>query len=167
MATVSERATKLAEQAEEDFAESWRPDKESPARLVGAVVRYTTAPTQYGDKTICVVRDEEGNEWSVWLLQAALVAAFGRERPKPGELVLIDYQGQKKSERTGRRYHAFRLVVERDDKPVLPDFDAMAAEADGGTDTATPATDVPADTSGLVADADDQGEEGETDVIPF
>ncbi len=167
MATVSERAAKLQEQAEQDFAESWRPDKDGSPQLIAEVVRYTSGPTSYGDKAICVVRDGDGKERSVWLLQAALVAAFARERPKPGELVLIDYQGQKMSERTGRRYHAFKLVVERDDKPVLPDFDAMAAEADGGTDTATPATDVPADTSGLVAVADDQSEEGEADEIPF
>jgi len=164
MATVSERATKLQQRASEDFAESWRPDKDGPSQLIGEVVRYTSGPTSYGDKPICVVRDADDKESSVWLLQAALVAAFARERPKPGELVLIDYQGQKNSERTGRRYHAFKLVVERDDKPMLPDFDAMAAEADGGTDTATPATDVPADTEGLSLAG---GEQSDNSDIPF
>lgn len=165
MTTITERTAKLQAQAEEDFAESWRPDKDSAAQLVGEVVRYSTAPTAYGDKTVCVVRDGAGQEWSVWLLQAALVAAFSRERPKPGELLLIDYQGQKMSERTGRRYHAFKLVVERDnDGSTLPDFDAMAAEADGGTDTATPATDVPADTEGLALV---DGEHSDNSDIPF
>ncbi len=167
MATVSERATKLQQRASEDFAESWRPDKDgSPPQLIAEVVRYTSGPTSYGDKPICVVRDGDGKEFSVWLLQAALVAAFARERPKPGELVLIDYQGQKNSERTGRRYHAFKLVVERDDEPALPDFDAMAAEADGGTDTATPATDVPADTEGLSL-IDGEKSDDNSDDIPF
>jgi hypothetical protein len=152
----------LQQRASEDFAESWRPDKDGPSHLIGEVVRYTSGPTSYGDKPICVVKDGDGKELSVWLLQAALVAAFARERPKPGELVLIDYQGQKNSERTGRRYHAFKLVVERDDDgSSLPDFDAMAAEV-GGDSSAVPEADVPADTEGL-----DQDQGGESDDIPF
>lgn len=157
MDTIQERASALTERANRDYPEAWRPDKDSPETLVGVVAGYEKATSEYGEKDIMAVRDVDGKEWSVWLIHAALVAAVARERPQIGELVLIRYQGEKTSATSGRRYHAYRLEVEREQR--APDFDAMAADAGGvPLDDESPA--------GAFAKPEAKRESGDDD-IPF
>ena len=114
--------TAFRQEAERDFPKSWRPDQDGPNPLVGEFVRWDTGTTDYGDRLILVVRDEDGDEWSVWCIHNALEAAVKRERPKPGELVYIEHEGLKKSQRTGREYHAYKL---RTNRQVQPNWDAL------------------------------------------
>ena len=112
MQTRQQRAEALEARAQQAHPETWRPDQGEPTKLIGTVTGYDTADTAYGEKTILVLEDTAGKAWSVWLIHSALVSAVARERPKPGELVLIQYQGRKKSGNTGRQYHAYRVEVD-------------------------------------------------------
>lgn len=151
MGTVSppqdrqDRLAKLRERADRQYPESWVP-KAAGDTIAGEFVRLDTGTTSYGEQTIAVLREQNGVERSVWLLHAVLRNELAKLRPKPGELVLIRYDGKKDSA-AGTRYAAYRVEVDREQAPT--DWDALA-DADDVPDEAGPvASDVPADTEGF------------------
>ena len=154
MTTIQDRAKAFREQAKQDYPASWRPDEGAPNPLVGEVVRYDQGHSDYGTKLIIVVRDENGKEWSVWAIHAALLAALQRERPNSGELIYIDQQGTRTSNASGRQYTAYKVKV---DRVVAPDFDQIPGLATGEALDAVDAA----------AESDAAAKGGDENAIPF
>jgi hypothetical protein len=122
--TLQARADRLRERAKQEYPESWVPDQAGD-EIAGELVRYSRGTTSYGEQVIAVLRTPEGVERSVWLLHAVLRGEFAKLRPKPGELVLIRYEGKRKSA-AGNSYVSYRVEVGRDEP--APDWEALGAE---------------------------------------
>jgi hypothetical protein len=129
MSILPQRADRLAELAERRPPESWIPTAEGDS-IVGEFVRLDEGPTVRGQAHIMVIKTEDGLERSVWLLHTVLRNELARQRPQPGELVLIKYVG-KKENTAGQHYGAYRVVVDREQR--VPDWDAVT-----GTEAADP-----------------------------
>jgi hypothetical protein len=117
----AQRAAVLRERATTAPPTSWRPDKRElghPDPLVGELMRVETGHTSYGPKTIAVVRDVEGREWSVWLLATVLADEFRRQAPQIGELLAVRYEGRVRPQAGGTAYAKYRLVVDRGDAGI-------------------------------------------------
>jgi hypothetical protein len=132
MSIVSERAQQLARRAEQELPEAWMPSAAGDA-IVGEVVRLEQGMTVRGPAWIVVLKTEDGRERSVWLLHTVLRNELARQRPEPGELVLIKYEGKKEST-AGQAYEAYRVLVDRDQ--AVPDWDAVAGATRDGADDA-------------------------------
>jgi len=122
--TLQARADRLRERAEQEYPESWVPD-EAGDEIAGELVRYARGTTSYGEQVIAVLRTPAGVERSVWLLHAVLRGEFAKLRPRPGELVLVRYEGKRKSA-AGNSYASYRVEVDRDEP--APDWNALGAE---------------------------------------
>jgi hypothetical protein len=137
--TNHEGTARLAAQADQELPESWIPSTEEPT-IVGTFIRLEQGPTVRSLAWIAVLKTEDGRERSVWLLHTVLRNELARQRPEPGELVLIKYEGKKESS-AGQPYESYRVLVDREQS--VPDWDAVAgtkpesdsdaiAEAEGG-----------------------------------
>jgi hypothetical protein len=133
--TVEEIEQRLAERADEPLPESWKPDRPGQ-RIVGRVRRYEKGTTGWGDCVICVVESlrRPGQLASVWLFGTVLVNAFRKQRPKRGEVILVEYRGMVHPDGGGADYKDWRLVVDRPDGAEGLDF----AEAFGETPAPAP-----------------------------
>jgi hypothetical protein len=135
MSIVSERAEHLARLAEQELPEAWKPS-EAGDTIVGEFIRLEQGMTVRGPAWIVVLKTEDGRERCVWLLHTVLRKEVARQRPEPGELVLIKYEGKKESS-AGQAYEGYRVLVDRDE--VVADWDAVAAASGDGP------ADLPAD----------------------
>jgi hypothetical protein len=122
--SLEEKVKRLAE-LESGFPESWIPSPDGDT-LVGEFVRIEQGATVRGPAWVAVFRTEDKVERSVWLLHTVLRNELVRQRPRPGELVVIRYEGTKLT-RAGQLYHAYRVLVDREELP--PDWDAVAGAA--------------------------------------
>lgn len=111
----------------QEYGEAWLPDRESdhPRTLVGTVANYDQGPvSEFTGECpwICTVQDRDGKLWSIWLNRAVLVSEFGKQRPMPGERVVVRYRGQQaKASRQGAApAHLYTVTVDRDQQ--LPAF---------------------------------------------
>ncbi len=59
---------------------SWRPEPGDV--LVGRVLHYDRGFTPYGEVRTCIVEEDDGRRWSVWLSSTVLLDLFKRERPQ-------------------------------------------------------------------------------------
>lgn len=132
--SLEDRLEDLREQAEHEYPTSWVPEAAGD-EIGGELVRYERGTTRRGEEHwIAVLRAPDESERSVWLLHTALLGQFKDKRPKPGEAVLIRFEGKRESA-AGVSYAAYRVEVARD--PVEPDWDKPAesdresADADG------------------------------------
>ena len=122
-----------------EYPPSWRP--EAGDVVSGELVRYSTAPSIFGEQQVCVIDDEEIGPVTVWLNSTVLIDEFARLKPKPGETVGIKCHGKHKD----KGYWRFRVDVDRGEKPAEPDWeklkapDAAQVRADRGERTAPPA----------------------------
>jgi hypothetical protein len=130
--TTQEAAARLTTLADQDFPESWIPSAEE-SMIVGEFVRLEQGPTVRGPAWIVVLKTEDGRERSVWLLHTVLRNELARQRPEPGELVLVKYEGKKESS-AGQPYEAYRVLVDRD--RAAPDWDAVDRTSRDGADDA-------------------------------
>ena len=122
-----DRLAKLHERAERQYPESWVP--ESPGdTIAGEFVRLDAGTTSYGEQAIAVLRTSDGAERGIWLLHAVLRGEFAKQRPRPGELVLVRYDGKRESA-AGHSYASYRVEVDREQR--APDWDSLTAEDDG------------------------------------
>jgi len=80
-----------------------------------------------GQTWVMVLRGEDGELRSLWLLHAALLNGLKRLRPKPGEQVGVRNLGKRKSG-TGSDYVDWRVAVDRP-PPSWDDVDPGDAEA--------------------------------------
>lgn len=165
---VAARAARLRDRAEQEHPESWVPEQAGD-EIVGELVRYSRGTTSYGEQVIAVLRTVEGVERSVWLLHAVLRGEFAKLRPRPGELVLIRYQGKRKGA-GGGVYAGYRVEVDRDEAP--PDWDALDEGAAAELGAADAANAPPARATHRAASDPDPGPEAnrppvDDDEIPF
>lgn len=112
---------------DEGFPESWIP-KEEGDTIVGWVTRVERGYTTYGWRPILVLRDDEGELHSIWLLTEVLQNAMRRLRPVPGERIAIRFNGKKKAKNprpgTSGEYNDFRVVVDRPEESAAIDWEA-------------------------------------------
>lgn len=112
MSSVDERVAALHDRAQEPLPESWQPEKAGD-EIVGTFVRLDNATTSYGPCWIVVLETPMTGELrSVWLFQTALKNQFNKARPKPGELVLVRYEGKRTPKAGGNQYHDYKVVAE-------------------------------------------------------
>lgn len=123
---------RLSAQADREFPESWIP-KEAGERIVGEFLRLDRGTTARGPAHIVVLRTPEGVERGVWLLHVVLRNEFRRLQPKPGELVLVKYEGTRQKA-DGDAYHAYKVAVDREAQPAAWD----ELDGDGGEDLFAP-----------------------------
>ena len=122
-----------------EYPPSWRP--EAGDVVSGELLRYSTAPSIYGEQKVCVIDDEEIGPVTVWLNSTVLLDEFKRLRPKVGETVGIKCHGK----HPDKGYWRFRVDVDRGESPAEPDWDKVKApdaaqvRADRGERTAPPA----------------------------
>jgi hypothetical protein len=119
------RLAAMRERANDARPESWVP-REPGEELAGELVRYERGETSYGRQIIAIIRTLDGTERACWLLHAVLLDEFAKAKPRPGELLLIRYEG-KRENASGQPYAAYRLEVDRE--PVAPEWDAIGQEA--------------------------------------
>lgn len=128
--TVEER---LTARAAEPQPESWKHEKEGD-QIVGRFRRLEKGSTTYGDCWIVVLESlrTPGRLSSVWLFNTTLFNEFKKARPKPGETVLVRYEGR--VQRQGQSdYHLWKVVVDR------PENESAYSWGDLGADEAAPA----------------------------
>jgi hypothetical protein len=125
-AAQADRIARLRERAEREFPDSWVPEQPGE-EIAGELVRYERGTTSYGEQVIAVLRTPDGSERSVWLLHAVLRGEFAKLRPRPGELLLVRYEGKRQPAGGGSAYVSYRVEVDRDDG--APDWDEIGAEA--------------------------------------
>jgi hypothetical protein len=115
-AAFAERAAAMQERLDAPDPTTWRPDDPSeghPALLIGELLSVQEGMTKsYGPKQIAVIRDVEGQLWSVWLLHTVLVNEFFRQQPRLGEMVAIRWEGRVSPE-GGAAYEKYSVVVDR------------------------------------------------------
>ena len=104
-----------------EYPPSWRP--EAGDVVSGELLRYSTAPSIYGEQKVCVIDDEEIGPVTVWLNSTVLLDEFKRLRPKVGETVGIKCHGK----HPDKGYWRFRVDVDRGESPAEPDWDKIEA----------------------------------------
>jgi hypothetical protein len=111
---LAARAEALRERAEGEFPESWRPGEEDqPETLVGLLESKVVGPDLgYGPREIVVLRTLEGVRWSVWLIHDVLIQEFERQKPNPGDLIAVHYDGRREGGQGKSGFHMYRLVVD-------------------------------------------------------
>lgn len=103
------------------WPESWRPEPGDV--LVGRVAHYDRGVTPYGEVRTCVLEEDNGQRWTVWLSSTVLLELFKRERPQVGERIGLKYLGKHPE----HGYHRYRLIVDR--APAPADFTPLGGEA--------------------------------------
>ena len=114
----------LEDRLSRGYAPAWRPEQPGET-LMGEVLEYSTAASQFGACPVVTVVDENGEAHSVWLLTAVLRSQFGKARPKIGERIGIRFLGRRISA-SGMEYSDWRVEVDRDPADELPDFNSWA-----------------------------------------
>ena len=135
-ATSRTARSTLEERLDQEFPESWVPDKPGET-ISGTFLRLERGRTDYGPAQIAVIRTADGSERGVWLLHAVLKAEMKRLRPEPGERVAIRYEGRKKSA-AGSTYAHYKVAADRDETP--PDWGELDDEFDPRGEPAHAAT---------------------------
>lgn len=108
------RVAALRDRASQGYPEAWIPSREDP-EFVGFFRSLDQRPTRNGAALVAVFADAaSGIERAVWLVHTALRNEMARQRPRPGELVLIRWEGTREPAAGGRAYEAYRVVVERE-----------------------------------------------------
>lgn len=106
----------LADAAQAGFPETWIPEKNGDI-IAGTFVRLDSGMTSFGMSPIVVIRTEDGQERSVWLLHEALRSQLNRIRPNTGDKLAILYLGKTevKTKTQGRasEYHNYRVTSDK------------------------------------------------------
>jgi len=127
--SVEEIERRLAARAAEPPPESWKHERPGD-QIIGRFRRLERGTTPYGDCWIVVLESLRvpGRLASVWLLNTTLFNEFKRTRPRPGEVVLVRYEGRV-SKQGQNDYHLWKVVVDRPDQTDSP---YSWSDVDGG-----------------------------------
>lgn len=107
---------RLRAQADAGHPETWQPNA-AGQELIGRVVRYSQATTARGDRVWIMVVESlrtPGRFASVWLLHTTLRNEVMDQKPHPGEIVFLRYEGLKQPKGGGEEYHGWSVVIDRD-----------------------------------------------------
>lgn len=121
----SEIEAQLTAQIEAGHPPTWMPTslggEHQPAsdEITGKVAKYTQARTSYDDSLVDIMVIESlkspGSFVSVWLLHETLKGAIRDNRPRPGEMVKLRYEGKTTPKGGGNEYHLWKVAVLRDE----------------------------------------------------
>jgi hypothetical protein len=122
---------RLRKRLDEGHPPAWMHGGEIGAELVGHVVGVKAGvPTQFGPCPVVTIATlGVGTQVSLWLTHTVLRREFVRQRPEPGELIALRYEGERKPDGGGPAYELYSLVVDRPDE-VSVDWTAIAARYD-------------------------------------
>ena len=68
--------------------------------------------TRWGDVAVAVITEEHtGTKVGVWLSRKVLRRLFEEQRPSPGSLIVIQYNGERTSS-AGHQYHLYVLITD-------------------------------------------------------
>ena len=129
----------LADQLDDPVPVAWVPDKPGE-KIIGKFLRVETRESDHGPYPVVIFTDDEADLRSWHAFHAAAQAQLAQARPEPGEQIGIKYGGKVTSERTGREYVDWRVVV---DRPEPTDWDAVAADVEGADEVAPPSAEEP------------------------
>lgn len=122
---------RMAALLDKPLAPAWMA-KNAGDMVSGAFVTLGSGMTEYGPAPFVILGTAEG-EVSVWLFYESLKTGFLREKPQPGELVAIRYEGEKpvKNPAKGRKktYHDYRVAVDRPEAAPVS-WDVLGATVD-------------------------------------
>ena len=119
------------------FPEAWKPN---PGDAVeGVITELTTRSSEYGDPyVILTVEDDAGSEHAIHCFHTMLRNEVERKAPQVGDRIAVAYHGLGESSAPGMSPpHKYRLVVERQNPPVVPktepwpEFGETETAADG------------------------------------
>lgn len=117
----------LAAKLDEGYPESWVAEKPGD-QITGYVVRVERGHTTYGIKPILILRTDDGELRSVWVLNDVLANALRRLRPVPGERVAIRFDGKRTAKNprpgTSGEYNDFKVAVDRPEEASTIDWDS-------------------------------------------
>lgn len=99
------------------YPPSWR-FKEGDI-VVGRILSYQQAQTNYGPGWVCVIEEEKLGRLSIWLTSVVLVDCFRKLKPRIGERIGIRCLGRDPM----KDYWRFALKVDR--PQAEPDFETM------------------------------------------
>ncbi len=113
----------LAAALDQDPPTSWQWSAPGDT-LLGTFVRLDRGTTRTGDTyPVAIVRDQDGTLRRLWVFHAALRQQLRDARPAPGDRLGVRYLGERESGE-GRRYHAWRVVTDRQDGAAWDQLDA-------------------------------------------
>jgi hypothetical protein len=140
---------RLRKEADREFAPAWRPTQ--PGDEVAGVVTAIrpSVHTSFGPVPVVELdRLDTREPVAVWAVHTVLRNELARQRPVPGETVLVRYLGTVTPDGGGPSYESYRVVVDRLDTPV--DWSAIGDEQDpalagatADTDRTAPTDDIP------------------------
>ena len=124
---------------EEGGGEAWKPakDKEHPRRIVGQVLRVefrTVNTARMGAVTTPVVtlRQTDGFTWDVWAFGTVLRNQLKRENTQPGDVIAIEYRGQREVVGGGNSYHDYKVARADDAEAEGFDWGSVPGGDEGG-----------------------------------
>jgi hypothetical protein len=122
-AETTDRFKSLRDRADEPFPKSFY--FENPGdTAIGEFVRIDTGRTEFMEKCpIAVLKTESGELIGVWGFHTAMRDRLLDNDPKPGDSVLIRYEGLKRNRANTASYHNYTVLVEKLD-PTPVEWDA-------------------------------------------
>ena len=117
------------ERREKEWAESWRPD-ESGDMLIGTLVGYDEAETDFGTYTVAHIRTGDGVLRGLWLMHSVLQDEWAEADPGRGERVGVQYLGKRSG--SDFDYHMWTVKVDRPQSGAERDSDRPPQESDSG-----------------------------------
>ena len=123
--------TRSLEDRLDTFAEAWRP--KAGDKLIGTVVDLDERESEYDEEPypIVPVRTDDGQELAFHGFDTVARNELAKQRPRVSERIGIAYHGVPE----GRKYEAYRIIVERDEPQEL-DWSRFAPEAEVGLEEA-------------------------------
>jgi hypothetical protein len=112
----------LAERLD-SYADPWKPN--AGDKLIGTVVDLDERTGEFGTYPIVTVRTDEGSELAFHAFHTVAKNELAKQRPQVGEKIGIAYHGKP----AGKTYEAYRIIVQRDEKPRQLDWERIGAEA--------------------------------------
>jgi hypothetical protein len=120
LATKTQMSDAMQEQLDVQGAKGWKPNEGDT--IIGAVVAVTVSnPGEFGIYPIITLATDNGMV-NVHAFHNVLKNRFLEKRPAKGERVAIQYQGErtpKNPRRPGQTYHAYSVVVDRDEPDTM------------------------------------------------
>lgn len=119
----------IYEQLDRD-REAWKPQPGDV--LVGEVVEIDVRDGGYGDYLTVTVATEDGREVTFHGFHSVAKRELAKVRPEVGSKIGIKYQDR--STGTARSYERYKIVTESVQGPRVPDWAAIARQAESEVD---------------------------------
>jgi len=136
----------LLDRAKAGYPESWIPEK-TGEHLAGTLTRVEMGNSNFGPAPIMVITDDKDKEWSIWCFHEALKSQIAQANPQTGDPMVILYLGKVKAKNPapGRssEYHAYRVVIERDEANAAIDWTSTFGTPQSTTEETVSDEDIP------------------------